>query len=38
VSAVRFVFCRAGGEPAVELDVDDVPAAIADAETALSRQ
>jgi ATP-dependent helicase/nuclease subunit A len=31
VSSVRFVFCRAGGAPAVEREIDDLASAVADA-------
>jgi len=37
VARVRFVFCRAGGVPAVELDIDDLDAAITEATGVLQR-
>lgn len=36
IARVRFVFCRAGGTPAVEIDVADLDAAIAEAEQRLA--
>jgi ATP-dependent helicase/nuclease subunit A len=35
VAGVRFVFCRAGGEPAVEREVADLGGAVADAASRL---
>ena len=38
VAAVRFVFCRAGGEPAVERAITDLDVAVAEVEAALVGQ